>query len=72
MSNPVKDDSVTEDRIASILNEAQQAMHAKKAAEQVIHCFKKALEQIIYCQVFSMYCIVLSLKSQFLGSNSLF
>lgn len=35
MANPNKEDSATEDRIASILNEAQQAMQAKKSAEQV-------------------------------------
>jgi hypothetical protein len=33
--NNQKEDTATEDRIASILSEAQQAMHAKKAAEQV-------------------------------------
>ena len=35
LANSQKEDSVTEDRIASILSEAQQAMHAKKAADQV-------------------------------------
>ena len=35
LANSQKEDAVTEDRIASILSEAQQAMHAKKAADQV-------------------------------------
>ncbi|KAK7506056.1 hypothetical protein BaRGS_00002778 [Batillaria attramentaria] len=34
VANTTKDDTVTEDRIASILSEAQQAMQAKKVAEQ--------------------------------------
>ena len=31
-----KEDNVTEERIASILNEAQVAMHMKKTIEQVL------------------------------------
>ncbi|XP_070204643.1 homeobox protein cut-like isoform X1 [Littorina saxatilis] len=34
IANSQKEDNVTEERIASILSEAQQAMHAKKTAEQ--------------------------------------
>ena len=37
VNNSQKEDAVTEDRIANILSEAQHAMNAKKAAEQVRH-----------------------------------